>query len=214
MSNSNNENINNDTEEMNNQTESRQSNNQIENSTMNNNENSFALGHSVQYSTTSIGGVHRIRPKFFKLLNVILSSHFELIMDYLDLLELCSVRAVNHFFLSLVHDYYQRRLKFEIGLITSYQEENKEKTTIFMKNIDSQIPISNKNWLDFDLVSVTQKLQLLDRNILTKLRAIKSIGKLSDVIYAPFCIICIGKVGCKFQLPSPKITPSFPLIIF
>ena len=189
MSNSNNENINIDTEEMNNQTESRQSNNQIENNTMNNNENSFALGHSVQYSTTSIGGMQRIRPKFFKLLNVILSSHFDPIMDYLDLLELCSLRAVNHYFLSLVHDYYQRRLKFEIELITSYQEENKEKTAIFMKNIDSQIPISNKNWLDFDLVSVTQKLQLLDRNILTKLRSIKSIGKLSDVIYAPFCII-------------------------
>ena len=181
-----NENINNDYAEMDNQTESHQSN-QVDNSTMNN--NSFALGHSVQYSTTSIGGAQRIRPKFFKLLNVILSSHFDPILDYLDLLELCSVRAVSHFFLSLVHDYYQRRLKFEIGLITSYQEENKEKTAIFMKNIDSQIPISNKNWLDFDLGSVTQKLQLLDRNILTKLRAIKSIGKLNDVIYAPFCII-------------------------
>ena len=185
MSNSNNESIN-DYAEMNNQTETHQSN-QNENSTMNN--NSCALGHRVQYSTTSIGGVQRIRPKFFKLFNVILSSHFDPIMDYLDLLELCSVRAVSHCFLSLVHEYYQRRLKFEIGLITNYQEENKEKTASFMNNIDSQIPISNKNWLDFDLVSVTQKLQLLDRNILTKLRAIKSIGKLNDVIYAPFCII-------------------------
>ena len=58
-----------------------------------------------------------------------------------------------------------------------------------MKNIDSQIPISNKNWLDFDLNVVTSKLKILDRNILTKLRAIKNIGKLSDLIYAPFCII-------------------------
>ena len=115
MSNSNNESIN-DYAEMNNQTETHQSN-QNENSTMNN--NSFALGHSVQYSTTSIGGVQRIRPKFFKLFNVILSSHFDPIMDYLDLLELCSVRAVSHCFLSLVHEYYQRRLKFEIGLMTN-----------------------------------------------------------------------------------------------
>ena len=30
---------------------------------------------------------------------------------------------------------------------------DKEKTEIFMKNIDSQIPISNGGWLDFDLMS-------------------------------------------------------------
>lgn len=58
-----------------------------------------------------------------------------------------------------------------------------------MKNIDSQIPISSKNWLDFDLASVTTKLQLLDRGIVTQLRAIKNIGKISDLVYAPFCII-------------------------
>ena len=146
---------------------------------------------SVQYSTSSVYTrvVNRIRPKFFKLLNQVITSHFDPILNYLDLLDLCSIRATSHFFLSIVHEYYQKRLKFEINLITSYQEENKEKTAIFMKNIDSQIPISNKNWLDFDLASVTSKLQLLDRSILTKLRSIKSIGKLSDNIYAPFCII-------------------------
>ena len=58
-----------------------------------------------------------------------------------------------------------------------------------MKNIDSQIPLSNKGWLDFDLNSVANKLLILDRNLLTKLRSIKNIGKYTDLIYAPFCII-------------------------
>ena len=58
-----------------------------------------------------------------------------------------------------------------------------------MKNIDSQIPLSNKNWLDFDLNSVANKLLILDRNLLTKLRSIRNIGKYTDLIYAPFCII-------------------------
>ena len=26
--------------------------------------------------------------------------------------------------------------------------------------------------------------------------------------------MCIGNIGCKFHVPSPKITPSFPSIIF
>lgn len=58
-----------------------------------------------------------------------------------------------------------------------------------MKIIDSQIPISNKNWLDFDLTSVISKLKLLDKKALSNLRAIKSVGKLSEAVFAPFCII-------------------------
>ena len=132
---------------------------------------------------------YRIKPKFHKLLNQVITTSFDPILNYLDLYDLCNLRIINKMYLALIHDYYQRRLKLEISFITQYQEENKEKTLMFMKSIDSQIPISNNNWLDFNLSSVTSKLQLLDRNILTKLRSIKSTGKLSDSIYAPFCII-------------------------
>ena len=87
-----------------------------------------------------------------------------------------------------VHEYYKIRLKLEIEYITTFQEENKDKTEIFMKNIDSQIPISNNNWLDFDLSSVTNKITSLTKNTLIKIKAIKSLGKYSDFIYASFCI--------------------------
>jgi hypothetical protein len=58
-----------------------------------------------------------------------------------------------------------------------------------MKIIDSQIPISNKNWLDFDLTSVINKLKIIDKKVITNLRSIKSVGKLSEAVFAPFCII-------------------------
>jgi hypothetical protein len=73
--------------------------------------------------------------------------------------------------------------------VTDYQEKNKDKVYSFMKNIDTQIPISNKNWLDLDLNSVVNKLHLLNRNIIAKLRSIKNTDKIPDVVYAPFCII-------------------------
>ena len=129
------------------------------------------------------------RPKYLKLLNEIITAHFEPILNYLDLIDLSSLKCVNKALCSIINEYYQTRLKLEINYITNYQEENREKTSVFMKNIDCQIPVSNNNWLDFNLQSVTMKLQLLDRNILTKIRAIRSIGKLNDVIFAPFCLI-------------------------
>ena len=108
---------------------------------------------------------YRIKPKFHKLLNQVITTSFDPILNYLDLYDLCNLRIINKMYLALIHDYYQRRLKLEISFITQYQEENKEKTLMFMKSIDSQIPISNNNWLDFNLSSVTSKLQLLDRNL-------------------------------------------------
>jgi hypothetical protein len=58
-----------------------------------------------------------------------------------------------------------------------------------MKIIDSQIPLSNKNWLDFDLGSVINKLKVLYKRIVTSVKIIKSTGKLTDTVFAPFCII-------------------------
>jgi len=133
----------------------------------------------------------RIKPNLIRLMNQIFyNSHIlELILNYLDLIELSQFRALNRNILYLVHEYYKKRVKIEIDYITKFQDNNKEYVDFFMKNIDSQIPLSNKNWLDFDLNSVANKLLILDRNLLTKLRSIKNIGKYSDLIYAPFCII-------------------------
>ena len=133
----------------------------------------------------------RIKPNLIRLMNQIFynSEILEPILNYLDLIELSQFRALNHNILYIVHEYYKKRVKIEIDYITKFQDNNKEYVDFFMKNIDSQIPLSNKNWLDFDLNSVANKLLILDRNLLTKLRSIRNIGKYTDLIYAPFCII-------------------------
>ena len=58
-----------------------------------------------------------------------------------------------------------------------------------MKIIDSQIPLSNKNWLDFDLNSVIKKIKVLDKKAITDLKGIKNLGKLTEAVFAPFCIL-------------------------
>ena len=132
----------------------------------------------------------RLKPNLIRLISQVFNDEILYsILNYLDLIELSQFRALGRNILLLVHEYYKRRVKIEIDSITKYQEKNKEKVDFYMKNIDSQIPLSNKGWLDFDLKSVSNKLLILDRNLLTKLRSIKNIGKNTDLIYAPFCII-------------------------
>ena len=74
-----------------------------------------------------------------------------------------------------------------------------------MKNIDSQIPISYKNWLNFDLNSVTEKITSLSKETLIKIKAIKNLGKYSDLIFAPFCIL-LGQNVSNFYNFYRKIT--------
>ena len=130
-----------------------------------------------------------IKPRFLKIFNQILTTYSSPILNYLSLIELSSCRLVNKTFNTIINEYYEKRLKNEIQDITDFQLANQEKTQMFMKNIDSQIPISNKNWLNFNLNEVTEKIQSLDRNTITHLRSIKNLGKLTDNVFAPFCII-------------------------
>ena len=107
----------------------------------------------------------------------------------MDLKDLAKMRGANKLFNQIVNDYYPKRLRLEVEKIKIFQERNYHNFLNFMKIIDSQIPISNKNWLDFDLNSVIQKLSILDKRLITNLRAFKNTGKISEAIFAPFCII-------------------------
>jgi len=107
----------------------------------------------------------------------------------LDLKDLARTRASNKLFQSIVHEYYPKRLTIEVEKIKIFQERNYQNFLNFMNIIDSQIPLSNKNWLDLDLKSVANKLKVLDKKVVTNLRSIKNLGKLSEAIFAPFCLI-------------------------
>ncbi|MCQ2815722.1 MAG: hypothetical protein MJ252_00510 [archaeon] len=130
-----------------------------------------------------------LKPKHYKKLLNNLDTDSDLFFNYLSIIDLNKLRAVNKHFLKLVHSYFQRRIKIEIEMITEFQNHHQDKMNIFMKNIDSQIPISTNNWLNFDLGTVTNIMNSLSRDTLTQLRSIKNLGKMSDNIYAPFCII-------------------------
>ena len=52
-----------------------------------------------------------LKPKFRKLLAGVITKNITNILNYLDLLDLCQVRAVNKLLLISVNDYYQLRLK-------------------------------------------------------------------------------------------------------
>ena len=145
----------------------------------------------------------RTKPNLIRLSHKIFNDFplFEPILNYLNITELNNIRRINHKMQLIIHEYYKLRIKMEIDFITDYQEKNKEKVYFFMKNIDTQIPISNKNWLDLDLNSVVNKLNILNRNIINKLRCFKNINinvsKISDEVFAPFCLIFRNKKSEK-----------------
>ena len=109
-------------------------------------------------------------PNLLRLFGEVISSNFDNILNYLDLIDLCQLRTVSKGLLSNVNNYYPLRLKMEIDLINSYQNNNKEKIEKIMEIIDSQIPLSSNNWIDFNLTSVINKILNLDSDNLLKIK--------------------------------------------
>jgi len=132
----------------------------------------------------------KIKPKYYRLLGQVLNSHFDSILNYLDVTEVSVARGTSQMFLALIHVYLPKRLRLEVERIRMFQDENYENLFNYMKIIDSQIPVSNNNWLDFNLPSVVEKLKLLDKNTLVNLKSIKILpSKIPETVFAPFCLI-------------------------
>ena len=144
---------------------------------------------SVLAKTKSNNIILPIKPRYFKLLNDVFINNSKEILNYLTLPELAILRKCNKFFLATINDYYEIRLKNEISDITNFQNENGDKTTLYMQNIDSQIPLSNNQWLEFDLNKVIKEIQKLDKNTISQLKSIKKLTRFNENIYAPFCLI-------------------------
>ena len=130
-----------------------------------------------------------IKPKFIKNLNEVILNNGQYIFNYLTLVEISLLRGINKLFHESISDYYEIRLKIEINNITNFKNENEENTILYMQNIDSQIPVSNNQWLEFDLKKVTKNMELLDKDTIIELKSIKKLIKFNENIYAPFCII-------------------------
>ena len=166
--------------------------NNIINNNINNNNDTFLNNSNSVYQIQTNSNIFLplpIKPRFTKSFNEVIINCNQSIFNYLTLKEVSLLRRVNKLFLNLINDYYEIRLKLEIAVITNFQNQNEENTMLYMQNIDSQIPLSNNQWLDFDLKSVTKNIELLDRNTITQLKSIKKLTKFNENIYAPFCII-------------------------
>lgn len=159
--------------------------------------NNKGLSNNNSLANYSSVAKSRIKPKFFKLLGLLMNYHFDPILNYLNLKDIGKLRQSNKMFLALVHEYYPKRLRLEVEKIRQFQEENYDIFLNYMKIIDSQIPISNKGWLDFDLNVVIEKLKILDKNIITSMKTLKCLGKLPEYVFAPFCIIMGFNVRIK-----------------
>ena len=153
-----------------------------------------------------------IKPRFIKNFNEVIINCNQLIFNYLTLKEVTLLRRVNKLFLNLVNDYYEIRLKIEIADITNFQNQNEENTILYMQNIDSQIPLSNNQWLEFDLKSVTKNMELLDKSTIIQLKSIKKLIKFNENIYAPFCII-LGYKSSNYKVKANGWKKTADLIL-
>ena len=153
-----------------------------------------------------------IKPRFIKNFNEVIINCNQLIFNYLTLKEVTLLRRVNKLFLNLVNDYYEIRLKIEIADITNFQNQNEENTILYMQNIDSQIPLSNNQWLEFDLKSVTKNMELLDKSTIIQLKSIKKLFKFNENIYAPFCII-LGYKSSNYKVKANGWKKTADLIL-
>jgi len=149
----------------------------------------------------------QLKPRSFFLFNDIMSKLSSYIFNYLTIKDLSTLRCSNKLFLSKINKYYDLRLKIEINKISEIQNINHEKTSIYMKNIDTQIPLNNDNLFDYDINSVVNEIKKLDRKTITGIKGIKKISQKKDVVFAPFCII-FGKFNEKNKFEWKKIAEN------
>ena len=149
----------------------------------------------------------QLKPKSFFLFNDIMSNLSSHIFNYLTIKDLSALRCSSKLFLSKINKYYDLRLKIEINKISEIQSINNEKTSLYMKNIDTQIPLYNDNLFDYDINSVVKEIKKLDRKVVTGVKSIKKISQKKDIIFAPFCII-FGKFNEKNKFEWKKIAEN------
>ena len=70
-------------------------------------------------------------------------------------------------------------------------EENEEANKEFMKLVDTQIPISSKNWVNFDFAETLKMIStsLSSKDVSELKYNINNIKTDADILMAPFCIL-------------------------
>jgi len=100
-----------------------------------------------------------MRPYLKNLLKDVINSDFlYYIADFLDTRSIINFTAVSSIFRDSFRVYLPTRLQQEADYINLFIETNDELNKEFMKLVDTQIPISNGNWVNFNFLDTLKKI--------------------------------------------------------
>lgn len=133
-----------------------------------------------------------MKPYLKQLLKDVINSDFlYYIADFLNTKVIIKLTAVSTLFRDSFRVYLPTRLQQEADYINLFIETNDELNKEFMKLVDTQIPISNGNWVNFNFI---ETLKFISTSITTQdlsdLKfAANNVKENNDMLFAPFCVL-------------------------
>ena len=130
-----------------------------------------------------------MRPYLKQLLKDVINSDFlYYIADFLNTRAIIKLTAVNTTFRDSFRVYLPTRLQQEADYINLFIETNEELNKEFMKLVDTQIPISNGNWVNFDFLETLKFISqgIVNKDISDLKFAVKNVKQHNDILFAPF----------------------------
>lgn len=156
-------------------------------------ESSYYYGSPMkQASGKKKRSVMPMKPYLKQLLKDVINQDFLYFMsDFMDTAELIKFQRVNQLFNHSIRVYLPTRLQQEADYINLFIEENEELNREFMKLVDTQIPISQGNWVCFDFLETLRQIShgLTNKDVSDIKFCINNLKEQNDVLLAPFCIL-------------------------
>ena len=133
-----------------------------------------------------------MRPVLIQTLQDMVNQDFiYFLSDFLPTKDLIRLQAVNQLFKLSLRIYLPTRLQQEADYINIFIEGHEGLNREFMKLVDTQIPISNGNWVCFDFVETLKVIsESLSSKEISELKFIvQNIKPDHEILLAPFCLL-------------------------
>ena len=155
--------------------------------------------HKLRYESMRFSMTHSknksdlpMRPYLKQLLKDVINSDFlYYIADFLNTKLIIKLTAVSTLFRDSFRVYLPTRLQQEADYINLFIETNDELNKEFMKLVDTQIPISNGNWVNFNFIDtlkfISTSITLQDLSDLKF--AANNVKENNDMLFAPFWVL-------------------------
>ena len=133
-----------------------------------------------------------MRPYLKQLLKDVINSDFlYYIADFLNTKTIIKLTAVSTLFRDSFRVYLPTRLQQEADYINLFIETNDELNKEFMKLVDTQIPISNGNWVNFNFIDTLKFIStsFTNQDISDLKFAANNVKENNDMLFAPFWVL-------------------------